>query len=117
MLEGLRALSRPVEVTIYTDSKYLKNSIGNWNNGKPIQPTGWIVNWKQRGWRRKEGALKNVDLWKALWGECEKQKSVRMRWVRGHSGDYYNERCDALAVNARLGRGWDVIMEDITEDD
>lgn len=120
MLEGLRALKRPVNVTVITDSKYLKNSIGNWNDGKPCQPKGWVVGWRGNGWRRKDGALKNVDLWKALWTECEKQKSVRMRWVRGHSGDHYNERCDVLATEARTGRpapSWNNIIEDITEDD
>lgn len=116
MLEGLKALKRPLTVTVYTDSQYLKNSIGNWNQGKPIN--GWVIGWKNNGWVKKtKGELKNIDLWKALWTECKRHKSITMRWVKGHSGDHYNERCDILAVEARLGRGWDVILEDITDND
>jgi ribonuclease HI len=108
MLEGLRALKRPANVTVYTDSQYLKNSIGNWDSGKPIKPGGWIVGWRNNGWDKKtKGPLKNVDLWKELWSECEKQKRIHMRWIKGHSGDHYNERCDILAYEGRTGRTWE----------
>lgn len=102
MLQGLEALTRPMNVTIYTDSEYLKNGIGYWSDGKPTKPTGWIVNWKQRNWRRKEGILLNDDLWKLLWKACSAHISIQMKWVKGHSGDIYNERCDSLATQARL---------------
>lgn len=101
MIESLKTLKRPCNVIVYTDSQYLKNAVGSWNNGHPIKVTGWIVNWKNRGWRRKEGALLNVDLWQTMWELCQEQKSIRMKWVRGHSEDHYNDRCDALATEAR----------------
>lgn len=102
MIEGLRALKRPCHVAVYTDSQYLKNAVGSWNKGTPVRPTGWIVNWEKRGWRRKEGELLNVDLWQAMWDLCGIQKSIKMFWVRGHSDHYYNERCDELATEARI---------------
>lgn len=103
MLEGLKALKRSCHVMVYTDSQYLKGGIGNWNKGKPVQPTGWCVNWKSRGWKRKDGPLLNPDLWKELWVACERHKSICMKWIKGHSEDYYNDRCDNLATKARLG--------------
>jgi len=102
MLRGLQALKKASEVTIYTDSKYLKGSIGNWENGNPVIPFGWIKGWESRNWFRREGPIKNIDLWKELLVECKKQKSINMRWIRGHTGDHYNERCDVLATEARI---------------
>lgn len=103
VLEGLRALKFPVHVTIYSDSQYVVNGVGSWANGYPkSRAWGWMVNWKKRGWTRKEGVLKNVDLWQLLDAEVRKHKSVTLEWVRGHDGNEFNERCDVLAVNARL---------------
>ena len=118
MLEGLKSLKKPVEATVYTDSQYLQKSIGNWLNGKPVKGTGWIVGWRSNDWSKKtKGDLKNTDLWIKLWIECERHKSIQVRWVRGHSGDHYNERCDILATEARLGRGWDIIETFIMDHD
>lgn len=101
MLEGLKVLKYPCHVTIYTDSRYLKGAVGTWNRGKPVG-SGWIVDWRTRGWRRKKGTLLNIDLWKEMWDLCEKQDSIRMKWIPGHSDDHYNDRCDVLATEARL---------------
>jgi len=119
MLEGLKALKRPVNVIVYTDSKYLKDSIGNWDNGKSCQPFGWVIGWEAQGWAKRKGPLKNVDLWKALIKECKKQKSITVRWVRGHSGNLYNERCDELATKAMLEIDWDwkTVEESIMDTD
>lgn len=116
MIEGLNALKRPSNITVYTDSKYLKNGMGDWHRGKPQK--GWIITWKKLGWRRKDGPLSNNDLWKILWVMGQKQKSIRMKWIRGHSGDLYNEQCDMLATKARLGTyfDWKIVEEDIIDD-
>jgi len=106
VLEGLRALKEPCHVRVFSDSKYVVNSIGNWHKGQAI-PTkaGWIVNWKNRGWRRKEGPLKNIELWKQIWEEVKKPLTFKIKWVRGHDGNPLNERADFLAVEARLKIG------------
>lgn len=103
VLMALKRLKYPCFVTIYTDSKYVANSIGNWQKGKPDRnKTGWMVNWRGRNWTRKEGKLKNRDLWEEIYALVIAQHSVTMRWIRGHSGHEMNERCDVLAVEARL---------------
>ena len=87
-VKALDTLKRPCSVVVYTDSQYLKNGI-----------TSWLPGWKRRGWKRKGGVLKNVDLWKQL-DQLVGHHDVEWRWVRGHSGDPWNERCDALAGQA-----------------
>ena len=87
-LEGLRALTEPCQVTLFTDSKYLKRGI-----------TEWLPSWKRRKWRRKGGKLANVDLWMKLDEEIERHQ-INWRWVRGHAGHVMNERVDKLARKA-----------------
>jgi len=87
-LQALRALSEPFAVTFVTDSSYLMNGA-----------TIWLPGWKKRNWKRKEGALANIDLWQALDIEMQHHQ-VRWEWVRGHSGDRYNERADKEAKSA-----------------
>lgn len=86
---ALEALKEPCEVTLTSDSKYLVDGIN----------LGWAQSWKQNGWRKadKKPAL-NVDLWDRLLTLFEKH-SVKLVWVKGHAGNPYNERCDALAVS------------------
>ncbi len=87
-LEALRALTEPCQVTLYTDSEYLRRGI-----------TEWLPGWKRRNWRRKGGALANVDLWMKLDEEISRHL-VQWRWVRGHAGHPINERVDKLARKA-----------------
>ncbi len=87
-LEALRALTEPCQVTLYTDSEYLKKGI-----------TEWMPGWKRRNWRRKDGQLANVDLWKKLDEEISRHE-VDWHWVRGHAGHVMNERVDKLARKA-----------------
>ena len=61
---------------------------------------GWLRGWKQKGWRRKDGELKNVDLWQTLDALLQTHK-VQFFWVKGHADNVYNNRCDALAVAER----------------
>ena len=88
-IEALKAILKPSNIALYTDSKYVKNGI-----------TSWIFNWKKNGWKT---ANKKPVANKDLWIELEKYvdfHSVNWFWVKGHSGDYYNEIADELAVKA-----------------
>lgn len=87
-LEALRALTEPCQVTLFTDSEYLKKGI-----------TEWLPGWKRRNWRRKGGKLANVDLWMKLDEEIGRHE-IDWRWVRGHAGNAMNERVDKLARRA-----------------
>ena len=85
-ISALEALSKPSEITIVTDSAYVKNGITEWMDG-----------WKRKGWRTASGPpVKNVDLWQRLEAIASTHK-VQWRWVRGHAGDPGNERADSLA--------------------
>jgi len=86
VIEGLNALSRECDVTVTTDSQYVKNGI-----------TQWINNWKRNGWKTAaKKPVKNVDLWKAL-DTAVDQHSVKWAWVKGHSGHRENDIADELA--------------------
>jgi ribonuclease HI len=86
VIQALAALKRQSRVVIYTDSEYVRNGI-----------TGWIHNWKARGWKTADRKpVKNIDLWQRL-DELRATHTVDWRWVRGHAGDPGNERADALA--------------------
>lgn len=85
-INGLRALTRPVKVSLYTDSTYVKDGI-----------TKWIHNWKKNGWKTAaKKPVKNADLWQQLEDALAKH-DVDWHWVKGHDGHEENERADALA--------------------
>jgi ribonuclease HI len=92
-LQALEALKGPSRVDLYTDSEYLRRGI-----------TEWLPAWRRRGWRRKGGALKNVDLWQALDYALQRHQ-VTWHWVRGHAGHRENEMVDRLAREAIRGTG------------
>lgn len=85
-IEGLKALTRPCDVVLTTDSNYVKNGI-----------TQWLSGWKKNGWRTaNKQPVKNQDLWQLL-DEQVQRHQVEWRWVKGHSGHDDNERADELA--------------------
>ncbi|GAB4537866.1 MAG: ribonuclease HI [Parvularculaceae bacterium] len=85
-IAGLEALKRPCAVTLYTDSKYLRDGV-----------TGWLAKWKANGWKTAaKKPVKNQDLWRRL-DEAQSRHDISWRWVKGHAGDPGNERADALA--------------------
>ena len=90
VIEALKLLKEPCDITIYSDSQYVCNAITK----------GWAKSWETKGWMRnkKEPAL-NADLWKKLLELIENHK-VELVWVKGHAGHPENERCDALAVES-----------------
>lgn len=95
VIQGLEALKEKCKVELYCDSKYVVDALSN----------GWATKWRANGWRRnkKERAL-NPDLWGRLLELCEAYE-VSCHWVRGHSGNRENERCDQLATQAAARPG------------
>ena len=86
---ALEALKRPCEITLTTDSQYVKKGI-----------TEWLANWKRRGWKTADKKpVKNQDLWQRLDEAAHKHK-IHWKWIKGHSGHEENERADQLANRA-----------------
>ena len=103
VIAGLKALNRPCEVELYSDSQYVVNAFNK----------HWIDGWIKKGWKRgKNEPVKNVDLWKQLL-EAKEKHQVTFIWVKGHDGHPQNERCDALATGAADGEN---LMEDTVMD-
>jgi ribonuclease HI len=86
--ELLRALTRPCRVVFTSDSQYLVTGMREWIHG-----------WASRGWKRKAGAIENVELWKDLAREAARHE-IEWRWVRGHAGHPQNEYVNHLATRA-----------------
>ena len=91
VISALECLKRPCTVELYTDSQYIERAVNE----------GWLAGWVKRGWKRKDGELKNPELWQRLWGLLQLH-SVTFRWVKGHAENELNNRCDELAVLERL---------------
>ena len=90
VIEALRLLKEPCEVTLHSDSQYVCNAIEK----------GWARKWERNHWMRnpREPAL-NVDLWEQLLPLLDRHR-VTVVWIKGHAGHPENERCDRLAVAA-----------------
>jgi ribonuclease HI len=91
VIEGLAAISRPMDVIVHTDSSYVEQAFTR----------GWLEGWQQNGWRTAgKQPVKNRDLWERLADEAARHR-VTFRRVKGHAGVELNERADQLAVAER----------------
>ena len=88
VIEGLSALKEPCRVELYSDSKYVIDSLEK----------GWARSWQKRGWVKsdKTPAL-NPDLWEKLLALADTHE-IHCHWVKGHAENEKNNRCDQLAV-------------------
>ena len=92
VLEGLRRLTQPCDVTLVSDSQYVINALSK----------GWAVGWRAKGWKKADKKpAANAELWAALLSEIEKGHVMHYVWVKGHAENEYNNRCDELAVMER----------------
>ena len=92
LLEAIKELPRPAQLSIRTDSRYLIDGFSK-----------WIQGWKRKGWRTASGgAVLNRDLWELL--DQARIEGVSLVHVKGHSGDPDNDRCDAIAVAFSKGQ-------------
>ena len=86
---AIKRIKEKSEITVYTDSTYLKNGI-----------TDWIKKWEKNGWKSSSNQpIKNKDLWLELNNLCLKHK-VSWNWVEGHSNNEFNNLADKLATEA-----------------
>ena len=86
VIQSLKLLKVASTIDLYTDSVYVKDGI-----------TLWIKKWKINGWKTSNKLpVKNLDLWLEL--DCLVQfHDVTWYWVKGHAGNFYNQKADILA--------------------
>ncbi len=88
-IEGLKSLNQPCEVSVTTDSQYVRQGI-----------TKWVSAWKKNGWKTSQKKpVKNQDLWVELDRVIDTHQ-IEWHWVKGHSGHEENERVDQAANDA-----------------
>ncbi len=93
VIVGLEALTKPCEVLLISDSKYVTDAFNQ----------HWIEGWQKKGWKTAGNKpVKNIDLWERLLRAMEPHR-VTFQWVKGHDGHPENERCDKLATTAADG--------------
>ncbi|MBF0282489.1 MAG: ribonuclease HI [Zetaproteobacteria bacterium] len=86
VIEGLKALNKPCQVALCSDSKYVLDGMKS-----------WIHNWKKNGWKNSaKKAVANAGLWREL-DALAQPHAIQYIWVKGHAGHPENERADALA--------------------
>ena len=92
-IRGLQGLdqapeARDLPVILHSDSKYLTDAFNQ----------NWLGKWQRNGWSTSTGKpVKNQELWEELL-VLTKQRNITWQWVKGHSGDHFNELCDRIAV-------------------
>ncbi len=87
-MSALGAKGARCRVTFTTDSRYIVDGM-----------TQWVHGWARNGWKRKGGAIENLELWFDAIRAAE-QHDVAWKWVRGHDGHAQNEYANHLATRA-----------------
>lgn len=87
MIEGLQMLGPREAVDVYSDSQLVVNTV-----------TQWAAGWERRGWKRREGEVKNLDLVQRAYALAKERPLARIQWIRAHDGSRWNEYADALAT-------------------
>tara|TARA_B000000475_G_scaffold200169_1_gene162737 strand:+ start:238 stop:711 length:474 start_codon:yes stop_codon:yes gene_type:complete len=90
-LEALK--KKPESVIIYSDSKYVVDAVEK----------KWVFGWEKTNFNKK----KNPDLW-IRFLKIYRQHNVTFKWVKGHSDNAENNRCDFLAVEASEGSSLEI---------
>ena len=86
MIEGLSLLSAGDDADVYSDSGLVVNTL-----------TRWAAGWEARGWRRRGGAVANLELVQRAYALAKQRPRARIQWIRAHDGSRWNEYADALA--------------------
>lgn len=88
MIEGLSMVGPEEAVDVYSDSELVVNTVTKWAKG-----------WEARGWKRKEGEVKNLDLVREAYALAKERPLARIQWIRAHDGSRWNEYADALSTS------------------
>jgi ribonuclease HI len=89
IMAALEHLPTDARVTIFSDSDLCVKTL-----------TIWAKSWAAKGWRRKEGEIKNLDLVQRAYELARAHPGVKLQWIKAHDGSRWNEYVDALATRA-----------------
>lgn len=87
LIEAFKLLPADKEITVYSDSDLCVKTINE-----------WAVGWEKRGWKRKTGPIKNLELVQELYALAGEHPHVTLKWIKAHNGDRWNEYADSLAT-------------------
>ena len=90
LISGCALVPVGTPAVMYTDSQLCVKTINE-----------WAAAWKARGWKRKTGPIKNLELVQELYGIIQSRPELSLRWIAAHSGNRWNEYADALATAYR----------------
>ncbi|HEX3852222.1 MAG TPA: ribonuclease H [Polyangiaceae bacterium] len=90
LIAGTALVPAGTKAVLYTDSQLCVSTVNEWAKG-----------WEARGWKRKGGEIKNLELVQELYGICQRRPELELRWIAAHSGNRWNEYADALATAYR----------------
>lgn len=94
IIAALEMLPTDAEIDLYTDSRLAVDTL-----------TKWAAGWEKKGWKRKDGEVKNLELVKRAFQLTKERPGVRFRWIRAHDGSKWNEYADALSTAHLRGEG------------
>jgi ribonuclease HI len=86
LIEAFEVLPADGAITVHSDSQLCVKTVNEWAKG-----------WEKRGWKRKTGPIKNLDLVKRLYALSLAKPHIKLEWIRAHDGSRWNEYADALA--------------------
>ena len=87
IIRGIELVPAGRPVTVHSDSRLAIDTL-----------TQWAAGWERRGWKRKTGPIKNLDLVKPAWALVQARPEVELQWVKAHAGNRWNEYADSLAT-------------------
>ncbi len=90
LLAACRIVPKGTPVIVYSDSQLCVSTF-----------TEWAPAWEARGWKRKGGAIKNLDLVQELYGILQQRPELELQWIKAHAGNRWNEYADSLATAYR----------------
>ena len=90
LMAACRIVPPGTRVVVYSDSQLCVKTF-----------TEWAPSWEARGWKRKTGEIKNLDLVQELYGILKQRKEIELQWIKAHAGNRWNEYADSLATAYR----------------
>jgi len=86
LIEGYKLISEDEAIEVFSDSELCVKTINE-----------WAATWEKRGWKRKGGEVKNLELVKELYLLHKRHPKVRLKWIKAHNGWLWNEYADSLS--------------------